>query len=385
MFDSMKPTDDEEASDCSDSGKPPKKRKCGIQPMIVTICTPMMARAHQYLPQAAEVMYCDSTSSLDRFNTSVFLLSTNHAGGSVPLGIALTSDEKESTIRLALLDLQKVWPQNAFYNNGKNSGPKLILTDDSTAEQAALQSVWPSSTLLLCAFHFLQRRWTWLYDGNNKITQADRVILINLLKKLLYSKSELLLNENYRELLNHTTASKYPQFCKYVQSHWAKRHQWALCFRVSLPIRGNHTNNYSEAGMKILKELIFSCVKAYNIVQMFHFVTDALEMFYQRKLLSIAHCRFDHYVSLRFRGINAYKIKQENTYTTDNSEQFKVVSSRDTGEVYTVDTSVGFCTCVLGSDGSPCSHQAAVAIHFQKSSLNFIPAMHPESRWHILH
>ena len=35
IFDSMKSTDDEEASDCSDSGKPPKKRKCGIQPMIV--------------------------------------------------------------------------------------------------------------------------------------------------------------------------------------------------------------------------------------------------------------------------------------------------------------------------------------------------------------
>ena len=223
----------------------------------------------------------------------------------------------------------------------------------------------------------MQRRWTWLYDGNNKIAQADRVILINLLKKFLYSKSELLLNENYRELLNHTTASKYPQFCKYVQSHWAKRHQWALCFHASLPIHGNHTNNYSEAGMKILKELIFSRLKAYNIVQMFHFVTDALEMFYQRKLLSIAHCRFDHYVSLRFRGINIYKIKQENMYTTDNSEQFKVVSSRDTGEVYTLDMSVGFCTCVLGSDGSPCSHQAAVAIHFQKSSLKFIPAMHP--------
>ena len=71
-------------------------------------------------------------------------------------------------------------------------------------------------------------------------------------------------------------------------------------------------------------------------------------------------------------------------YTTDNSEQFKVVSSRDTGEVYTVDMSVGFCTCVLGSDGSPCSHQAAVAINFRKFSLNFIPTMR-ENLWHILH
>ena len=81
-----------------------QRHKCAIQPMIVTICTPMMARAHQNLPQAAEVMYCDSTSCLDRFNTSVFLFSTNHAGGSIPVGIALTSDEKESTLCSALSD-----------------------------------------------------------------------------------------------------------------------------------------------------------------------------------------------------------------------------------------------------------------------------------------
>ena len=134
------------------------------------------------------------------------------------------------------------------------------------------------------------------------------------MKKVLYSKSQLLLKENYSDLLKHATVSKYPHFCNHVKSLWTKRDQWALCFRASLPVCGNHTNNYSEAGMKFLKELIFSRVKAYNIIQMFHFVTDALEMLYQRKLLSIAHCRFDHYVSLRFRGINASKIKQENIY-----------------------------------------------------------------------
>lgn len=133
-----------------------------------------------------------------------------------------------------------MWTQNAFYNNGTETGPKVILTDDSIAEQAALQSVWPLSTLLLCSFHFLQRRWTWLYDGKNKIAQPDRVILINLVKKVLYSKSQLLLKENYSDLLKHATVSKYPHFCNHVKSLWSKRDQWALCFRVSLPVRGNH-------------------------------------------------------------------------------------------------------------------------------------------------
>ena len=127
IFDSMKSIDDGETSDCGDSGEPPIKRKCTIQPMIVTVCTPMMARAHQYLPQAAEVIYCDSTSSLHRFNTSVFLFSTNHAGGSIPLGIALTSDEKQSTLHLALSDLKKVWHKMHFTTMVQKLGLKSYL------------------------------------------------------------------------------------------------------------------------------------------------------------------------------------------------------------------------------------------------------------------
>ena len=49
------------------------------------------------------------------------------------------------------------------------------MTDDSGTEKDVLRSVWPNSIQLLCIFHFLQRRWTWLYEGKNKIQQQDRV------------------------------------------------------------------------------------------------------------------------------------------------------------------------------------------------------------------
>ena len=34
-------------------------------------------------------------------------------------------------------------------------------------ERGALADVWPDACLLLCTFHFLQSRWTWLYDSKN--------------------------------------------------------------------------------------------------------------------------------------------------------------------------------------------------------------------------
>ena len=46
-----------------------KQKEKRSQPMVIAICTPLMCRVHQYVQQAQEMVFCDSTSSLDRFNT----------------------------------------------------------------------------------------------------------------------------------------------------------------------------------------------------------------------------------------------------------------------------------------------------------------------------
>ena len=70
------------------------------------------------------------------------------------------------------------------------------------------------------------------------------------------------------------------------------------------------SNNYAEAGMRILKDLVFSRVKAYNLVQMFSFVTECLELYYSRKISSVAHNRFEHHISLKFQGIKCSSISK---------------------------------------------------------------------------
>ena len=90
-------------SDSSDneSDPPPKKKwrkKEREQPMIITICTPLMSRVHEHVQQAGETIFCDSTSTLDRFNISLFILSTSHPTGGLPLAVMITSDEQEETL-----------------------------------------------------------------------------------------------------------------------------------------------------------------------------------------------------------------------------------------------------------------------------------------------
>ena len=69
-----------------------------------------MARAHQEIQQASEIVFCDSTASLDRFNTFIFILSTARIACGIPLAIMLTSDKREHTIQRAFEVVKKILP-----------------------------------------------------------------------------------------------------------------------------------------------------------------------------------------------------------------------------------------------------------------------------------
>ena len=60
------------------------------QPLVLAICTPLMARVHEHVKQAGEIKFVDSSSSLDDFNNPMFILSTSSAAGGLPLGVVIT-------------------------------------------------------------------------------------------------------------------------------------------------------------------------------------------------------------------------------------------------------------------------------------------------------
>ena len=57
---------------------------------------------------------------------------------------------------------------------------------------------------------------------------------------------------------------------------------------------------------------------------MFSFVHEVMEIYYQKKLLSLANNRIETYVALRLQGINAQKLdKDEINITRMDGIQFK--------------------------------------------------------------
>ena len=84
-------------------------------PLVLAVCTPLMARAHAMPLQAGELVYCDSTASLDRCNCPTFIFSTSSSGGGIPLGVVITSRESQSTLMQAFSYLRTLMPNNAFF------------------------------------------------------------------------------------------------------------------------------------------------------------------------------------------------------------------------------------------------------------------------------
>ena len=66
---------------------------------------------------------------------SLFVLSTAHPAGGLRLGVLITSDEKETTIKNGLEKLIQTLPSHAFYGNGPKEGLTLVMTDYSSAEK----------------------------------------------------------------------------------------------------------------------------------------------------------------------------------------------------------------------------------------------------------
>lgn len=58
-----------------------------------------------------------------------------------------------------------------------------------------------------------------------------------------------------------------------MQGFWERRREWAICFQTAVTMRGINTNNYAESGIRMLKDIVFKRVKAYNLLQLFDFIT----------------------------------------------------------------------------------------------------------------
>ena len=112
-------------------------------------------------------------------------------------------------------------------------------------------------------------------------------------------------------------------------------------------------------------------------------ITGPLDNRYQNRLLSVANESFSGVYSDRFKGFDIAKDRKmlSGTEVIDPSKLiYRVPSASVIGKYYDIDMSAAFCTCPVGTDGSPCKHQFAIFCKFNISSFNFLPYSRAEIR-----
>jgi hypothetical protein len=329
---------------------------------IIAICTPLMKRVHKHVKQASELVFVDSTGTVDKDGHRVFQIMTHNEIGGLPLGILITESETTSTITSALQLLHELVGDDGFFSRGAQ-GPDLFMTDDCDAEKRSLNSVWPRAVVLLCTFHVLQAFWRWVLNAKHGIPANERPMLFYLFKDIVYAKTQEECVHRYNTLIADNHAKKHPGYLKHVEDLWRRKEDWALFFRLEghLLLRGNQTNNYVESSMRILKDNVLERVKAFNVVQLTDFIVTRLDSYYERKLLDGASNRCPK-KSQRFPDVDpttAAGIVQL------SPERFTVPSASSNSAIaYTVDLAINVCTCIAGSTGAPCKHQHWVDLLF---------------------
>ncbi|KAK1876115.1 1-phosphatidylinositol 45-bisphosphate phosphodiesterase gamma plc-3, partial [Dissostichus eleginoides] len=212
-----------------------------------------LQKVHQ-LKHSGELCFIDSSGNMDRENCRVFLLLTHSCAGGLPLGILLCQSEDEQTIAQGLEQLKQVVGEKGFAGRG-HEGPQLQFGGGCGARRVG--------------------------------SLTETAALFAIVKEMLYCQEIGSVDRLYSEARGHPVAASYEKFLRYLDRLYARRECWALSYRGSFLTRGNHTNNFAEAAMRVLKDKILQRTKAFNLPQLFDLLTSRLETYYEARIVDV--------------------------------------------------------------------------------------------------
>ncbi|KAL3183302.1 hypothetical protein MRX96_000281 [Rhipicephalus microplus] len=130
---------------------------------------PINRRTHD-LELAREIVFVDSTASCDTTKCTSTVVLTATKAGAVPLTVLILKEQSTDGYLAAFKLLKEAHPL-CF---GGQPAPQVPMSDESSAEKAALQQTWPSARQLLCHFHVAQAEWRWLTTSHNSVDKDQR-------------------------------------------------------------------------------------------------------------------------------------------------------------------------------------------------------------------
>ncbi|XP_037564301.1 uncharacterized protein LOC119443214 [Dermacentor silvarum] len=233
------------------------------------------------------------------------------------------------------------------------------MADNSAAEKAALQAVRPQGTQLLCFFHVAQAEWRWLTAARNNIGKEQRRSLMSAFRHIMYADS----TEKLESAIKNFRESSHTSYLSRVEAFLDRKEEWVLLFRSKLTTRCHNTNNFAEASIRILKDIVLSRTKAFNAVALVESISEVWELYFKSRILKHAHNRVPTHQLLYDSLLKKTPEGAQASVVSLGDNCFLVPSFQKNGEIY-VCGDIGTCTCRAGCTGAFCKHQALAHKHF---------------------
>jgi len=98
--------------------------------------------------------------------------------------------------------------------------------------------------------------------------------------------------EQYEEAKeNFMNSCSHEKYQDRVNSFLKREREWALIFRNETLNRGHNTNNFSEASIRVIKDIVLGRTKAYNSCALVDYISHVWEDHMQRRILHYAYDR----------------------------------------------------------------------------------------------
>lgn len=190
---------------------------------------------------------------------------------------------------------------------------------------------------------------------------------------------------NLDKLDNNEIMKAYPNYMDYLSLlYFSRKEKWAMYVRLEQewPLHNTHTNNYVEASFRVLKTIIFSRTKAYNLTDLCRILIKENSNYYRDKCIAVGNNRYEdiHVRQSRYKA-SEVKLTAEQVVEVDKDLGIYLVESNsEEGKLYFVDQKSGYCQCEKGKLNGPCSHKHAIQHFFGVAEFSSIPEFDEAAR-----
>ncbi|KAL3216470.1 hypothetical protein MRX96_033051 [Rhipicephalus microplus] len=163
---------------------------------------------------------------------------------------------------------------------------------------------------------------------------------------------------------------------------YAAQEEWVQLYRLDVLTRGHNTNNFAEATIRVLKDIILNRVEAFNAVALVDSVALVWEKYFESRILRHAYSHVAAHQLLYKRLLSRMPKDTAEAIQVVGQGQYIVPSATHPSSSYEVYADIGLCTCLFVKQGAFCKHQALVQKKYEGLFPN-APALNTDDRYQL--